>query len=89
MSEQDRTPEENAEIVARCVGDLLLRLHREAGIPLEMVMAAAHGQVVTMMASIVGGELAHERCIEAARHVRPMLSVSDAALAAATPSGRA
>ncbi len=88
---EDMKPEqsEQAEAVARCVGDLLLRLHHEAGIPLELVMAAAHGQVVTMLASIVGGEVAAERCTNAAELVRPVLSISDAALAAATPHGRA
>jgi ammonia channel protein AmtB len=79
---------DQAEAVARCVEDLLTELHRE-GIPLGLVMAAAHGQVVTMMASIVGGEVAAEQCRSAAERVRPILSASQAALAEAEPKGRA
>lgn len=90
MTEETNHEEsEQAEAVARCIGDLLLRLHNEAGIPLELVMAVAHGQVVTMLASIVGGEIAAECCMNAAEAVRPVLSMSDAALATATPQGRA
>lgn len=89
MSNTNQTPQDDAETVAQCVADLLHRLHTEAGIPLELVMASAHGQVVTMLAMIAGGEVAYQRCLSAADHVRPMLSLSDAALAACTPSGQA
>lgn len=89
MTQHETTPEHRAEIVAEAVADLLLRLHKEAGIPLEVVMSAAHGQVVTMLGAIAGGEVAYRRCLSAAEHVRPMLSVSDAALAASTPHGQA
>jgi hypothetical protein len=83
------TTEHNTEMVARRVNELLIELHREAGIPLAEVMAGAHSQVVVMLASILGGELAAERCISAAETVRPVLSIQDALLFAAEPSGHA
>ena len=84
----DTTTKEQAELVAYCVSDLLLRLHREQGIPLPVLLAAAHGELVTVMASIVGGEMAAERCENAARHVRDLPS-ADAALAATPARGTA
>ncbi|WP_158970938.1 hypothetical protein [Chachezhania sediminis] len=89
MTEHDRTPEQSTEIVANCVSDLILRLHKEAGIPLQMVIAAAHAEIVTEMALMVGGEMAYELCLGAGERVRPLLSVSDIALAASTPHGSA
>lgn len=88
MKSEDRTKNIYTEMVANAVSETLFRLNREAGIPLEHVLAAAHGHVAVMMAAAVGGEVAHERCLKAAEQVRPLLSVSDVALAAATPHGR-
>lgn len=90
MAEQhDANKLYTAERVAECVAELIVRLHKEGGVPLELVFAAAHGQIVTMMASVIGGERAAERCISAAEHVRPILSFSEAALATAKPQGHA
>ena len=89
MVEKGRKLGRHEEVVAFETSQLLLRLHRDAGIPLEVVLASAHGQVATMLAAVMGGEFAYERCLSAAEHVRPMLSLSDAALAAATPHGKA
>jgi len=87
----DQSPATNKQVenVAQSVAELLVRLHSEAGIPFEVVMAAAHGQVVTMLASIAGGEIAAQRCENAAKHVRSMPRIADAMLAAVTPHGSA
>lgn len=78
-----------ADLVAFAVHDLLSRLNREAGIPLPVLLAAAHGEIVTRLALAVGGEMAAERCSNAADHVRDIPSLSSLALAFAPPKGSA
>lgn len=89
MDNGPKTANENTEFVAECVSDLLSRLQAEMGIPAEQVIAGAHAQIVSMMGAIVGGEAAYEHCLKAGHNVRPMLSLNDALLAAATPHGNA
>lgn len=81
--------QEDTELVGELVTELLMRLNVEAGIPLASVLAGAHGQVVTILASVVGGEIAAERCMNAAEKVREYAPIADIALAAATPQGHA
>ena len=89
MSQERETREQSAAEVGEQVAALIMRLHIERGMPLDLVLSAAHAQVVTMMAAVLGGESAYRRCVHAAELARPMLSLDDVTLAATTPEGRA
>lgn len=89
MDSKDNDKQLQIEFVSKCILDLLLRLNREAGIPMDLLLATAHGQIVTTLAAAVGGTVAAERCMAAAEEVRSIPSAADVALAAAKPHGTA
>lgn len=78
-----------ADYVGDEVEQLLTRLYSEEGIPVETVIAAAHGQIVAMLAMRFGGKVASDSCLAAAKLLEHLPSMVDATPPAAEPECRA
>lgn len=81
--------EEIANNVAEKVGASLLRLHQETGFPLECILAGAHAEVITMMASAVGSRATATCCERAAERLRELPEPTEYPLAFVHPVGEA
>lgn len=79
----------NVQTVAHAVEELLTSIRMETDIPTAEILAASHAQIITMMAAMLGGEVAAEQCVRASKHIKHMPSIQDALLMAATPQGSA
>ena len=80
---------EMVEDVTRAIEDFLTRLTTEAGVPIPVVLAAAHAQTAAMMAAVYGAEAASLRMTHAALAIADAGRAPDFNLASAQPVGRA
>jgi hypothetical protein len=67
----------------------LARLHVEEGIDLATVLAVSHAEIMALVATAYGGEVARDCLQVAAKQVEGLPSLRDSALARAAPQGRA
>lgn len=78
-----------ADEAARLVAEALVAIQNQTSLPTDALLAGAHAQVVAMIVTHLGGPMAAQTCEQAAAAVRHMPSLAAAALAGATPKGRA
>lgn len=84
-----RMSEDEAEERVAHVMRLALAALCHEGIKPELVLAAAHAEVVAALASTFGGEAAAGCMRRAAERIEGLPAAADAALALARPMGRA
>lgn len=78
-----------ADDAADFIRRAMQHLHREYGLPWELIAIGAHAQAVSAMAQIVGGPMTAACCERAAERVRNLPSAAAQALAFAAPAGTA
>lgn len=79
---------EEADLVAKCVNDLLWGLIA-SGFSADAVLSGAHVQIAAVTAVFTGGPMAAQSLERAADRVRNLPSQHALALACAEPAGRA
>ncbi|ROT99071.1 hypothetical protein [Histidinibacterium lentulum] len=75
------TKAELSEHAAEAVGAMLLRFQSRSGMPLDVLLAGAHAQIVSMMLTTHGAETAAECCEQVAARLRSLPSLADAEVA--------
>lgn len=83
------TPDHLADIAADLTADFVAKLHRDTGMPVELILAGAHAHIITAMVERFGGPMVAASCERAAERVRAMPSRDACALAYAAPAGTA
>lgn len=89
MNDEHKLHNEQAEMVGRVVSDLMVALTQQLGIPIPVALAAAHAEVIAIMAGVAGRETAAERCEDAAELLRSQRSTPTQRLEMMVPHGRA
>lgn len=82
-------PSDLADIAADLTVDFIAKLHRDTGVPVELILIGAHAAIVTAMVEHLGGPMVAASCERAAKRVRSMPSRAASALAYAAPAGTA
>jgi ABC-type phosphate/phosphonate transport system substrate-binding protein len=83
----DRT--EAADQVAQIIGDFLEHLHDEMGIPLDIVLAGAHGEIVAAIIDFAGPDVAAASFRSAAAKAHDIAALRADPLASMPAEGRA
>lgn len=89
MNDEHKLRNEQAEMVGRAVSDLMIALTQQLGVPVPVALAAAHAEVIAIMAAVAGNETAAERCESVAELLRNQRSTPKQRLEMMVPHGRA
>lgn len=81
--------QDQADEAARMVGEALMAIQEQTGLPTDAILAGAHAVVVAKIVTHLGGPMAAATCERAANSVRHLPSLGACSLACATPAGRA
>lgn len=79
----------NISDVSTAVEELLTSIRMETDIPTSEILASAHAQIITMMAAMLGGDVAAQQCVRASKYIEHLPSMGEAMLMAAEPQGSA
>jgi hypothetical protein len=81
--------DEQAELISARFNELAERLLHEDNADPALVLATLHAEIVLCIAARYGGQVAAERCLNAAERIGGMPSFRDHMLAHAPPAGSA
>ena len=83
------TDDEQIRLVVASTQNMVVQLHQIEGIPLSLVLAVMHGEVMAMIAAGYGGAQAAGMARRAADDVEGYPEMNDCKLATMQPQGRA